>query len=497
MTLNLVATIVACLLLFTPTTCLVFTPTRTDPTTHNAMWDMWLFFNPENLQEVHLHYLVNDTRFTPCEYWEIGVYHFYNAIGHAVSEDGGVHWTDHGPIMSLNMTAGSGFLGSGSVIQTKKRTSTALPEYLMNFSEDNTPDINSLKQQIFFAKSNDLYNWERIDGPMFSENNDSDSKYQNDAASRWDCMAFINGRGDEANSTFGYFSADPFPNATGAGFAVALDHTLLDWQPLPSPGPYSEPAAPRGEVGGVAWLGDELLMVFQAGHSYRSNSPHGPFEAAEENFNMMTAEGGATFPRLWGQHYTHQEDLVLLSHHWLASDANNVYAAPLKKVEADKNGVVRAVWYEPNYLLKGQEIKECVGVCMESGVWIDGRGVGGLWIGLEGENAGFHTKYNVRKQVFEMGYKEKPEDDWGDSKIATDRGDCLADVDVDENEVEWRALIRATYTGTTLIEFYLNNILSSPFTVNGVVTGEFVSVGAQLEEEEGGELPLRLFQLTL
>eukprot|EP01052_Picozoa_sp_SAG31_P031242 SAG31_NODE_3290_length_4457_cov_5.521570_1_plen_143_part_00 len=91
----------------------------------------------------------------------------------------------------------------------------------------------------------------------------------------------------------------------GAGFAES--HDGLHWEALPAPGPAVDPSL-RGEfwgshsaeVGGVCQLGGRVFMTFDAGHLYEASSALGPFVEAEANFNFLTGETGAVFPRLWG-----------------------------------------------------------------------------------------------------------------------------------------------------------------------------------------------------
>jgi len=394
----------------------------------------------------------------------------FNAIGHTHSNDKGAHFDDYGVVESIVMTANiTGYLGSGSVIRNKQG------EYIMNYSEDHSNTLDFNNQTMYFAKSTDLWEWEMVPKNInYSYNDDADNNYENPG--RLDCMAYLSTEKDDG-SYYGYYTANPSDtaeNGGGAGFAISLDESLTNWKALPTPGP-RDPNFVGGEVGGIAKLADnEYLMVFSAGHLFTSSSPEGPFVAVDMNVNLMTPEGGANFPRIWGEPYTHKPGLVLLTHHWLSNPGVNaaVYAGLVKKLEkSEVDGVVRAVWYEANDSLKGEEQLNggCDYVCMRKGVWIEGKGTDGVWIGLDG--GGFKVRFDRENGVFQHGYSNSIDGDWTTDPTNTNRGDFIKELS--DEDVSWRALVRVSFTNNTLVEFYLNDVVGSPFTITGVASGEF------------------------
>ena len=65
----------------------------------------------------------------------------------------------------------------------------------------------------------------------------------------------------------------------------------------------------------------------------------------------MIQEGGLAFARLWGEPYTGDPKLVLLTHQTVA-DSKAVNLAVVKQVQEGTDGVVRAVWWSENNVLK-------------------------------------------------------------------------------------------------------------------------------------------------
>ena len=142
----------------------------------------------------------------------------------------------------------------------------------------------------------------------------------------------------------------------------------------------------------------------------------------QANYNFFTQEGHSAFARLWGELYTGEKDLALLTHQQIAGAA--IYAGLVKQVVLGADGVLRAQWWANNDVLKagpltmsaaaapaavgggsggggggsgGKQtstvVTECVGSCLSSGLWLEGTitpGSGpavGIWVGLNGTAA--------------------------------------------------------------------------------------------------------------
>ena len=103
-------------------------------------------------------------------------------------------------------------------------------------------------------------------------------------------------------------------------------------------------------MGGVAQIGDATYMVFGAGHLYEASSPAGPFVPSKANHAFLTQEGHLAFPRLWGGVYTQDDALVLLTHQQV--NRGSIYAGLVKRVVLGADGVLRAVWWTANDVLR-------------------------------------------------------------------------------------------------------------------------------------------------
>ena len=154
-------------------------------------------------------------------------------------------------------------------------------------------------------------------------------------------------------------------------------------------------------------------MTFSAGHLFSAPAVHdGPFTPELSNHNVMTEEGHNRFARLWGEAYTSEPDLVLVTHQQMpgrfdvpangtragcagmavdGGPACPVYAGLVKQAVLGPDGVLRATWWAANNALRGSSlpllprpsaaaaaadsvvsVSSCVGACLTSGVWLEG-----------------------------------------------------------------------------------------------------------------------------
>ena len=158
------------------------------------------------------------------------------------------------------------------------------------------------------------------------------------ARGRWDCIAVLP---RPSGGYYGYWTATPLGRDDlcgqgkncGAGFGHSDDG--LHWTTLPTPGP-----AIGAEVGGLCQLGGKTWMTFDGGHLFEAPSATGPFTAVEDNYNFFGQEGHSAFARLWGELYTGDKDLALVTHQQIAGKA--IYAGLVKQAVLGTDGVLRA-----------------------------------------------------------------------------------------------------------------------------------------------------------
>jgi len=292
----------------------------------------------------------------------------------------------------------------------------------------------------------------------------------------------------------GYWTATPTPQAgnpaygcagsrnkdfCGAGFGESADG--LHWKTLPTPGPNIQ-----AEVGGLAQIGNTTYMTFNAGHLFKAPGPSGPFTAAEKNYNFMTQEGGLAFARLWGELYTGDPALVLLTHQQVAGPT--VYMGLVKQVLEGDDGVLRAAWWPENDVLKADPLSITLAAApspagtmttpaeLGSGLWLEGTlnltsSHTGIW--LETTNGGFALTLEVNPTgSFALGLMSSP-GKWDKAPLRVDR--AMAGV---LGVGQWKALLRNSRDGYGMVEFYVDGVLSLPWTIGkATFTGGFAPVG--------------------
>ena len=448
---------------------LLFTPaSRTD-----VMADLWLYRRPSDGMYL-LNYLVQSN--SSDQHCPPPTWCSWNGVSSAVSSDG-VHFKDLGVVLRKDCAGGqrhaseSGpqaancatWLGSGSVWPLLRNT-TALSgaeaeaetedaaaddEWVMNFSQEydcqescqggvNSSACNC--QSMFFATSKDLLTWTPVSPNAEQQPSPLVFKYDsrhyftagtNPQQSRWDCMSAIAKPG---GGYYAYWTASPIssagschgpqtapPNWTrscGAGMGESEDG--LHWRALPSPGPTYASA----ELGGVAVVNGSVWMLFDEGHLFRAESPLGPFVPAEKNFDFLDQSVGVGFPRFWGSVYTGSSNVTLLTHNQMLR--TTAYAALTKQVEVGADGVLRAVYWSGNDVLRGEALTiapsaprsaqsapaaaaggaaaaaaaaaavdlnrtSCIGQCLTSGLWIEGKlapgELSGVWLQLADQSS--------------------------------------------------------------------------------------------------------------
>ncbi len=270
-------------------------------------------------------------------YWHDGIYYMYYIAGPggqwdaheiAVSPDG-VHWEYQG--VAVKPRPETTWIGTGHV--WKSPAAEPPQEWILNYSE-----WVGDKQDIMFATSPDLLHWTKVDEQLrFVQ----DVRWYKEKG-RWDCIDAVTG---DDGFLYGYFTADPDPDKVdyphcGFGFARSRDGIRWEAQP-PVPGDMN------GEFGGIQKIGDRYYITMSEGRVGVGGSPRGPFWGQRKNHNIFG--GDIYFPRFF---HTAVEG-PLMNHFYKDGP---VYAAPLKALDIDHEGILRLVWWPGNEKLKAAQV---------------------------------------------------------------------------------------------------------------------------------------------
>jgi hypothetical protein len=284
----------------------------TPPHRVGEMWDTWL-------------------------YWHEGLYHMYYIAGPpgqwdaheiAVSRDG-VHWHYHD--VAVKPRPETTWVGTGHVWPSPAFERDG--RWILNYSE-----WVGDKQDIMFATSPDLLHWTKVEERFrFVQ----DTRWYK-AKGRWDCIDAIAG---DDGFLYGYFTADPDPEKVDyphCRFGFARSRDGIDWEALPP-----VPGDLEGEFGGIQKIGDRYYVTMSEGRVGVGTSPQGPFRRQPKNHNVFG--GDIYFPRFFHT----APDGPLMNHFYTGGP---IYAAPLKAVDIDQEGILRVVWWPGNEKLKAAEI---------------------------------------------------------------------------------------------------------------------------------------------
>ncbi len=536
---------------------LLFAPAaRTD-----SMADLWLYRRPSDGLFL-LNYLVQSN--SSDQHCPPPTLCSWNGVSSGVSSDG-VHFKDLGVVLRKDCAGGqrhaseSGpqapncatWMGSGSVWPLLGSTADADDEWVMNFSQEydcqdacpggaNSSSCNC--QSMFFATSKDLLSWipvspnaEQHPSPLVFKYDTT--KYftpaSNPESSRWDCMSAIPRPG---GGYYAYWTASPisapgschgpqtlpknWTRSCGAGFGESGDG--LHWRALPSPGPTYASA----ELGGVAVVNGSVWMLFDEGHLFRAASPAGPFLPVEENFDFLDQSVGVGFPRIWGSVYTGSSTLTLLTHNQMLR--TTTYAALIKRVELGSDGVLRAVWWNGNDILRGDPLAilptpapdgaganltfnrtSCMGPCLTQGLWLEGTlapgQTSGVWLQTNSAHTGLagvafvfdaHTDFGI----FKMGIVDSPSAAENDTNILPTVVNRSMQIPSDHN-LTFRLVVRNSWTEASMVEYYVNDVLGQAFSIGSRgapvaaasrLSGVFSTVGgARVEAVHRLTLPLQ------
>ena len=264
-------------------------------------------------------------------------------------------------------------------------------------------------------------------------------------------------------------------------------------------------------------------MTFYNGRLFAADAPTGPFLPVAQNHEFLIDEdeSGSIFPRLWGELYTGDKELALLTHQQCVDRFNPCYAGLVKRAILGDDGVLRAGWWANNDVLKSaplsesavpaswprsaasnfsKRVTECAGDCMGSGLWLEGSlrippvpgQAVGIWletvIGVPHSNAttttGFQFLVDGAGRFRLQGGQGEAQN--GGKVIDRAMGSTLKP----NATVPFRLLARNAWSGQGLTEHYVADVLSLAQTLRGHLSGAFATVGEGVQVTSVNRLSL-------
>jgi hypothetical protein len=418
------------------------------------IWDTWVFLHEGTY---YLYYLAGSPG------WVDGPWKGeqpWDNISLATSTDG-VHWTEHGPVLTKRPHAV--WMGTGST--WKSPTFKEDGTFYMNFSEWTGP-----RQTIFMAESTDLIHWTRLgDEYEFVQ----DERWYHPTG-RWDCIWTIDRPG---GGLYGYWTATA-NDETGGQFGFGESPDGKTWTALKPPVVHGfEKPDIGGEVGAIEKFGDRYVMMFGYGqmHTLIADQPEGPFTLAATNPKLL---GGNTY----FSRFLATDDDLLVCHHSIMRDAKaTVHMGLIKRLVEDDAGTLRLAYWPGNDVLKGEafdvsaptQLTPGPGATMlnatfdtQRGVILEGdftlpagrEPVRGFYIDCEGDLGGA-IRFDSHG-VAETGFHRADGTGW-EMKFTVDR----------EMQFASPARFRLILAGS-LMEVYLDDILIECFSLPTPATGK-------------------------
>ena len=287
-----------------------FTPSR-----KGQIWDTWVYFHEG---WYYLYYLAG---------------HFNRWDGHELAlSDDGLHWKEQG--VMIKPREGVTWMGTGHI--WKSPDFGRNPTWVINYSE-----WFGDKQDIMFATSTNLLDWTKVD----EKHRFVQDKRWYQEKGRWDCIDTVL-RPD--GSLYGYFTADPDPDKVkyrpcGFGFAESKDG--IAWTALP---PIEGDIS--GEFGGIQKIGEKYYIIISEGRVAVGDRPEGPFLGQAKNHNVFGKGCDIYFPRFF-----HNAPGGPLVNHFYTNGA--IFAAPIKAIDIDREGIMRLKWWKNNDNLKATPVE--------------------------------------------------------------------------------------------------------------------------------------------
>jgi hypothetical protein len=287
-----------------------FTPSR-----NGQIWDTWAYFHEGRY---YLYYLAG---------------HFNRWDGHELAlSDDGVHWKEQG--VMIKPREGVTWMGTGHIWKSPDfgRNHTWVINYSEWFGD---------KQDIMFATSTNLLDWTKVD----EKHRFVQDKRWYQEKGRWDCIDTVL-RPD--GSLYGYFTADPDPDKVkyrpcGFGFAESKDG--IAWTALP---PIEGDIS--GEFGGIQKIGEKYYIIISEGRVAVGDRPEGPFLGQAKNHNVFGKGCDIYFPRFF-----HNAPGGPLVNHFYTN--GTIFAAPIKAIDIDHEGIMRLKWWKNNDNLKATPVE--------------------------------------------------------------------------------------------------------------------------------------------
>jgi len=301
----------------------------------DATWDTWLYYHNDIF---YLYYLISEI--SPGE-----------GFGVATSKDG-VHFNDHG-IQIAPSDKMVYYLGTGSVWIDPKDEK----RFLCNYSEWRLDDEGKKRQNILFAWSYDLINWNKFgDDYIFR----IDERYYNKYG-RWDC---INTYPRREGGYWGSWTATPIGmDDGGIGFVYSEDG--LHWEAL-KPNDVRPDVAESGSF--VEYEGSVYSMYGSGGmYAYKADSIIATYDQSPKNA-LLLKWGHSYFSR-----YFNCDGKILVNHHSmngarLLNKRRYTYFAPIKEFSVDATGIQRWKYWLGNEALKGMTIDAYADLDIQKGL---------------------------------------------------------------------------------------------------------------------------------
>ena len=131
---------------------------------------------------------------------------------------------------------------------------------------------------------------------------------------------------------------------------------------------------------------------------------------------------------------------------------------------------------------------------MASGIWLEGtitcgtdRAQAGLWFEMTG-GGGFGVAIETGPVGnFVLGDMDS-DGQWTKPPLQVDR--VMRGVIATGDTITWKLLARNAWTGSSMIEFYVNDVLSVPFAPGLAFTGKFATISAATTVAAAHRLPL-------
>ena len=313
--------------------------------TVTAQWDTWCYYHKGTY---YLYYLVTE---------KTG-----EGFCVATSKDG-VHWKDHGWAIRQSKK-NTFYLGTGSVWKSPDFDKSR--RFICNYSEHRTDESGKRTQNILFAWSTDLINWNKFpEEKMFKV----DTRHYKQFG-RWDCIFSIP---REQGGYWGTWTATGKDRNGTVGIGYSEDG--LSWKALPPP--VVEPGV--YESGAFHRFNGRIHAMFGARGmwAYSADDVTGPYKRSEKN-PLLLAPGHTYFSRFFPT-----PDGVLVNHHAMTGEFNHkrfitcdTYVAPLKLAEVDHEDILRLKYWKGNDALKGEVVKVAAGESSDGVVLAEGLDFG-------------------------------------------------------------------------------------------------------------------------